>query len=94
MKISPKITGGFRLASLEALFHLRPLRLAGGELGRTVVLKGVEEEALLEDALFAGFRFAQGYALSRLLPEEMIAGGVRPRLDSPLSPLSGTSREP
>lgn len=83
MKISPEITGGFRLAPTCALSQLRPLRLAGGELGRTVVLKGVEEEALLEVALFAGFRFAQGYALSRLLPEDNDRGRVPPRLDSP-----------
>ena len=82
---------------LPARSQLRPLRLAGGELGRTVVLKGVEEEALLEVALLAGFRFAQGYALSRLLPED--TAGTRPlltppRLDSPPSPPSGASREP
>ena len=94
VKISQEITGGFPQAPLEALSHLRPLRLAGVELGRTIVLKGVEEEALLEVALLAGFRFAQGYALPRLLPEEMIAGGFRPRLDSPPSPPSGASREP
>ncbi|MDA8029270.1 MAG: diguanylate cyclase [Nitrospiraceae bacterium] len=72
VKISPEITGRFRMAPLEALSHLRTLRLAGEELGSTVVLKGVEDEALLEVALFAGFRYAQGYALSRPLPEGMV----------------------
>ena len=83
VKISPEITGGFRLAPTCALSQLRPLRRAGGELGRTVVLKGVEEEALLEVALLAGFRFAQGYALSRLLPED--TAGTRPLLTPPVA---------
>ena len=86
VKISPEITGRFRMAPLEALSHLRTLRLAGEELGSTVLLKGVEDEPLLEVALFAGFHYAQGYALSRPLPEDMIGGWSHSRKESP--PLS------
>jgi hypothetical protein len=83
LKVDQGILSKIRLFPVETLGVIGAILQIGQELGRTVVVEGVEDAGVLEAVGILGARYVQGFALARPMEADRI-----PSWSSP-APVSG-----
>jgi EAL domain-containing protein (putative c-di-GMP-specific phosphodiesterase class I) len=72
LKVDQGILSKIRLYPIETLGVIGAIIQIGRELGRIVVVEGLEDEGMVEAAAILGARYGQGYALARPMPADQI----------------------
>ncbi|WP_231480485.1 EAL domain-containing protein [Thiomonas sp. FB-Cd] len=74
IKIDQSLVLGLRKSPLLNLSMIRAMVQLGHDLGREVILEGLEDTGMMEAALILGANFGQGYGLARPMQAESLPG--------------------
>jgi diguanylate cyclase (GGDEF)-like protein/PAS domain S-box-containing protein len=77
IKVDQSISLNMRKDPLQTLGLMRSIVRLAAELGRTLVVEGVEDRGVVEAALECGARYGQGYGIARPMPASMFPEWVR-----------------
>ncbi|MBU6440943.1 MAG: EAL domain-containing protein [Betaproteobacteria bacterium] len=77
IKVDQGISLNMRKDPLQTLGLMRSIVRLAAELGRSLVVEGVEDRGVIEAALECGARYAQGYGIARPMPASMFPEWVR-----------------
>ncbi|MDE2119549.1 MAG: EAL domain-containing protein, partial [Betaproteobacteria bacterium] len=77
IKIDQGLLLNLRKDPLQTLSLVRAIVRLAAELGRTLVVEGVEDRGAIEAAVQCGARYAQGYGIARPMPAEQFAAWLR-----------------
>jgi diguanylate cyclase (GGDEF)-like protein/PAS domain S-box-containing protein len=77
IKLDQGICLNMRKDPLQTLGLMRSIVRLAAELGRALVVEGVEDRGVIEAALECGARYAQGYGIARPMPASMFPEWVR-----------------
>ena len=77
IKLDQSISLNIRKDPLQTLSLMRSIVRLASELGRALVVEGVEDQGVIEAALECGARYGQGYGIARPMPASMFPEWLR-----------------
>ena len=77
IKLDQSISLNVRKDPLQTLGLMRSIVRLADELGRALVVEGVEDQGIIEAALECGARYGQGYGIARPMPAAMVPSWLR-----------------
>ncbi len=77
IKLDQSISLNVRKDPLQTLALMRSIVRLAAELGRALVVEGLEDQGVIEAALECGARYGQGYGIARPMPASMFPEWLR-----------------